>query len=141
MEKEELLALLRIHLKGLSEHFDDTALEEGLSSAIRELGWKLPVTKDFRVYWILERAKRACVSAMCLDTAYAFKFKQINLQHRFEHFHAMIKEMDNQFALAKKEHPDEFLPDMEDMDTAEKLSSFGDYHGAGFHYDITGRPR
>lgn len=141
MGMDELLSALRLHLKGLAELFDDPMLSEALSSAIKELGWTVPTTSSFQQYWLLERAKRACVSMMCLDTAYAFKFKQINLQHRFDHFIELIKEMDKQFELAKKEHPDEFVDDasIAAMTATERISSFGDYHGAGFAYDVAGR--
>lgn len=142
MDTAELQAALKIHLKGLGELFEDDVLSEALSSALRELGWTVPVTREFRIYWILERAKRACVSMMCLDTAYSFKFKQINLQHRFEHFLALIKEMDKQFEAAKEAFPMEFAGEnVEDMTSEEKMGQFGDYHGPGFCHTLSGRFR
>lgn len=142
MDIVKLQAALKIHLKGLGELFEDDVLSEALSSALRELGWAVPVTREFRIYWILERAKRACVSMMCLDTAYSFKFKQINLQHRFEHFLALIKEMDKQFEAAKAMYPMEFGGDnIDDMTPEEKMNQFGDYHGPGFCNTMSGRFR
>lgn len=134
MDRSDFTSALKVQLKGLADLFDDDMLSTALSTAIDELGWAEPITRKFRAYWVLERAKRACVSMMCMDTAYAFKFKEINLQQRFEHFSALLKQMDDQFEKAKKENPDEFIIDDPEMSPDEKAAQFGDYYGARLRY-------
>lgn len=134
MNTRDYISALKKQLKGLADLFDDDMLSTALSTALAELGWTVPTTRKFRTYWILERAKRACVSMMCMDTAYAFKFKEINLQQRFEHFSALLKQMDEQFEAAKKANPEEFIIEDPEMTSDEKSAQFGDYYGSRVRY-------
>lgn len=128
MDKSDVIAALKVAIKDIADLFEDSELEQAVDIASWECGWSLPVTKNFRCYWIIERAKRACVSMMCFATAHKFKFKQINLNQRFEHYHAMLKQMDQEFAVAKKEHADEFLSSViADMALEDKIAALGYY--------------
>lgn len=128
MNKSDVVSALQVSLKDIIDLFEESELEQAVDIASWETGWSLPVTKNFRCYWMLERAKRACISMMCFATAHKFKFKQINLNQRFDHYHAMLKEMDKQFAAAKQENPAEFLESViADMALEDKLTALGYY--------------
>lgn len=130
MDRWNMLDMLKISLRGVTDLLDDTALEQAVDVAGYETGWSLPLEKPFRIYWYGERAVRAAIAMMVYDTAHAFKFKQINLQQRWEHYSKTLNDMDKAFALAKKENPTEFMEENPDM--ASIIAGFGHYYAPEF---------
>ena len=126
MDTADLILLLKVKLRGVSSSFEHDTLDSAVQLASIECGWALPVMTSFRAHWLLERAYRHCIAMMCADTASKFKFKQINLQHRFDHWFKMLQELDKQFEKTKETHAAEFPIESALSDTAI-IALFGDY--------------
>ncbi len=133
MTKEEMQALLLEEVKGLSSYLDSEDYSNACDDSVRETGWAFPVTVDYKIYWMKERAKRALFFYLLTESAHKFKYKQINLQHRFEHHKAIIEMMDGQFLKAQEDRPDQFAD-------VSSFKMFGTKIDAGFQYETeTGR--
>lgn len=127
MDVQDLIFLLTIKLRGVAASFEPPTLDAAVKLATIECGWALPVATSFRTHWLLERAYRHCIAMMCTETAPKFKFKQINLQHRFDHWFKMLQELDKQFAAIQAARPEEF-PVESALSDAQVIALFGDYH-------------
>jgi len=120
-------------VKGLSSYLDGDDYTNACNDASRETGWSFPVTADFKILWMKQRAKRHLFFYLMSESAYKFKYEQINLQHRFAQLKLSIEMMDDSFAAAIEANPQEFA----DVDAYEL---FGTAARAGFQYDpITGK--
>jgi hypothetical protein len=131
MTQEELEEILILELKGLSSKVTSNDLANAVSNAQRDTGWTLPQTTDFRIQWLKERTKRWIFFFLWSESAHKFKFEQINLQHRFDHYERLIKYMDELFENAKLENIAEFAG-------ASAYEMFGTKIEAGFQYDDLG---
>jgi len=107
-------------------------IDNAVSLAVKETGWAFPLSSDFQDYWVKQRSKRHIFFMLCGESAYKFKFKQINLQNRFEHFRALIRQMDQEWNAAKKENPAEFAG-------VSAVHLFGTVLDAGYSYDDYGQ--
>lgn len=129
MDQDELIATLVTEVKGLSNYLtepDDYL--NAISDACRETSWALPVTTDFKILWLKERAKRYLFFYLLSESAFKFKFENINLQQRFEHLRVLIDYMDKQFVVAQESNPTEFA-------SADSFQLFGSKIDAGFLYE------
>lgn len=122
-----LIATLKQEVKSLTSYLVDDDYTNAISDAENETGWTLPVSGDFKEYWIKDRSKRHLFFYLLSESAHKFKVKQINLQHRFEHYNILIKEMDKRFDIAKDEYPEEFI-------SVDSANLFGNKIDAGFAY-------
>lgn len=127
MTRTELLIKIKQEVKGLIKYLASQDYENAVDDASRETGWSHPVTGDFKIYWIKQRAKRHLYEYLLTESAHKFKYEQINLQHRFEHYSKLIKVMDEQFEKVQDERPDQFA----NVDT---FKMFGTKADAGFAY-------
>ena len=133
MTETELKALLAEELKGLSSKFVTADYNNAVDAAERDTGWTLPVTTDFKVKWIIQRAKRHLYSFRRDESADKFKYKQVSLNQRFDNFFKLIKDMDEDFEKAQEEYAFEFAG-------VDALHTFGTKVDAGFAYEPqTGR--
>lgn len=131
MNKEELIELVTLEVKGLKDKLDSNDHENAVANAQRETGWALPQTSDFRVQWLKERTKRWLIYFLQVESASKFKFEQINLQQRFSNYTELLKMMDQQFKDAIEENPSEFAG-------VDAFRMFGTKIDAGFSYDDLG---
>lgn len=131
MTADELKEVLQIELKSLASKLDSNDYDQALNNAQRDTGWTCPVTIAFQIQWLKERAKRWLFFFLLSESAHKFKFEQINLQQRFEHYKELIKYMDEQFEAAKEENIAEFAG-------AQAYEMFGTKIEAGFQYDDIG---
>ena len=131
MTKEELTDLLMQEVKGLDNYLTAEDYSNALDDAARET-WALPVTTDFRIDWVKKRAKRHLFFYLMTESAHKFKYKQINLQQRFEHYKELIADMDLKFKEAMEENPSEFAG-------VETFQMFGTKIDGGFSYDDIGQ--
>lgn len=131
MTADELKEVLALELKSLSSKVDTNDYDNALNNAQRDTGWVCPVTTDFQIQWLKERSKRWLFFFLWSESAHKFKFEQINLQNRFEHYERLIKYMDMQFEAAKAENIAEFA-------NASAYEMFGTKIEAGFQYDDLG---
>lgn len=133
MTKDEMVVILKREVKGLSTFLVDDDYTDGCDDAARENGWAFPVTGDFKIYWQKQRAIRHIFFHLLSESTYKFKYKQVNLNQRFDHLFALIKEMDLKYEQALEERPDEFAG-------VDDYELFGHKIDAGFAYEPqTGR--
>jgi len=127
MTQHEAEQLLQKEVKGLDSYLDLKDYQNAVQKAVYDTGWSFPVSTNNRIYWILERSKRHLFFFLMSESAHKFKVKQYNLQHRFEHYRELIKDMDMQW-----ENYSNAMPD-------DGLGLFGTKVDAGFQYDSTGK--
>lgn len=132
MTREELVEALMIEIKGLSSKIEESNdVEKAIDHAQRETGWELPQTADFKVEWLLNRAKRHLFFMLWTESAHKFKFESINLQHRFLHYKQLIEFMDQEFKEVMESH-------IADFAGVDAIHTFGTKIEAGFMYNIYG---
>jgi len=133
MTQTEMEEKLEEEVKGLSTYLEGDDYTNACNDASRETGWSFPVSTDFKILWMKDRAKRYLFFYLMSESAHKFKYDQINLQNRFAHYKDLIKIMDESFAAAIEANPQEFA----DVDAYEL---FGTNASAGFQYDpLTGK--
>jgi len=112
----------------------DADFENACNDASRETSWAFPVSTDFKIFWMKERAKRALFFYLVSQSAHKFKIKQISSNQRFDHYFKLVELMDKQFKEIVEARPDEFG----DVDVYKMFCTKVD---AGFAYDGLGRDR
>jgi hypothetical protein len=128
---DEFKSKLQGGLGAAYNHLEPTEIEFAINQALSELGWTLPITELTRESWAIKRGKRHALDVLCTVSAHKFKYKQINLNQRFEHYFALIKTMDEEYRWALEN--DLALIDVSSTDM------FGVYIRNGFVYDQYGR--
>jgi len=124
---------LQEEVKGLTTYLVDEDYTNAIADASRETGWSLPISDTFKEYWFKARAKRHLFFYLLSESAHKFKVKQINLQHRFDHYNILVKEMDEKFVAVQENYPELFT-------SADYEFLFGSKIDAGFAYEPqTGR--
>ena len=134
MTKTEMTERIEQEMKGLSSSLEDEDYTNAIESAERETGWSLPQTSDIRIKWLMERSKRHLFFFLLSESASKFRFKNIHLQNRFEHYKQLVELMDKQFETAQEEFAYEFAGV-----SAYQLA--GTKIDAGFKYDMVGRDK
>jgi len=135
MDFDAFLELLQVEVKGLSRYFDEDDYINAANDAIRETGWSFPLTSGFKELWAKQRAKRHMFFYLLSESAHKFKYEQINLQHRFDHYNILIANMDKAFKNVMEERPEEFLESLGITDTVALMGTKVD---AGFSYSPAG---
>jgi hypothetical protein len=128
MTRDELITITQQELKGLAVQFEEADFYNAVSTAERETGWTCPESNITKIHWLKERTKRHLFFMMLSVSAHKFKFKQYNLQNRFEHYRLLVKDMDEAWAV--------FLA--EDLLLLEGAGAFSTKVDAGFAYDEIG---
>ena len=133
MTKAEMALQLEQEVKGLTKYLDPVDYTNACNDAAMDTGFSFPTSTDFQTYWNKTRAKRHIFFYLLSESAHKFKYEQINLQHRFEHYRKLVDDMDAKYELAKEESYLEFSG-------ASEVNIFGTKIDAGFQYDpLTGR--
>ena len=105
---EEIVDRLQVKLGVTAEALSDEGYELAADSALKELGWAIPISHPLKEFWVLERALRHSIFILSTEAARKFKYKQISLNQRFEHYNKLLEKMDADFRFAKEENPDLF---------------------------------
>ena len=121
-----------IELGGLASKVATDAFERCSDKTMEELQWSYPITDSFKSYWTIERGKRHLIQIFLIESAIKFKYKQIHLNQRFDHYLLLIKKMDEDFLQAIEENPEVFP-------TPAGGTSFPVYIANTFTYDFLGR--
>jgi hypothetical protein len=132
MTKQQLMARLIEEVKGLSQYLTTDDYENASDDAINEFDASFPVSGQLVEYWVKKRAKRHLFYYLLTESAHKFKFEQINLQHRFDHYSKLIEIEDKQFESFMEERPDLFAG-------VDSYKVFGTKIDAGFAYSEYGR--
>jgi hypothetical protein len=131
MTESELIVIVGRELKGLSVNFSADNFADAVDSAERDTGFLFPTTVDFQIKWLKERTKRHLFFFLLSESTTSFKFKQINLQQKFEQLYKLIEKMDVDFEKALEDNVLEFAQ-------ADATQLFGHKVDAGFAYDAQG---
>ena len=132
MNENQLKVLLKQEVKSLSSKLVAQDYTNAVDDAGRETGWSFPVDDDFEAYWMKQRAKRHLFFYLLSESAVKFKVEQINLQHKFDHFKILIKDMDQKFEAIQESRPEKFAG-------VDAFKMFGTKIDAGFSADHVGR--
>ena len=134
MTEAEVIRAVQTELQDeLASELDSKAFRRITAKTSSETGWSLPISGSFKEFWFVERAKRHALYVLCTVVAPDFKYKQINLQHPWEHYWEMIKQADLEFKEALADNPYEFPVEVADV------AVLGSYLHSGFQYDNLGR--
>ena len=131
MTKQELILKLEKEVKGLHQYLVKEDYENASDDAIKEFETTFPTSGQILEYWVKKRAKRHLFFYLLTESAHKFKFEQINLQHRFDHYSILVKMEDEQFVAFMEERPDLFAG-------VEAFQMFGTKIDAGFAYTESG---
>jgi len=123
----ELIVKLKEEVKSLTSYLAEADYSNAINDSMRDTGWSEPFTTAFKIYWMKERAKRHLFFYLWSESASKFKYKQINLQMRFDHYEKLIKKMDEDFVKAIEENVTEFS-------STDAYKLFGTKIDAGFAY-------
>lgn len=132
LTETNLITKLKQEVKGLTTYLVDDDYVNAATDAINEFGDSFPVSGQELEFWVKRRAKRHLFYYLMTEAAHKFKFEQINLQQRFEHYRELIKTEDEAFVSFMEERPDLFAG----VDTFKMFTS---QVSAGFSYDSLGR--
>ncbi len=106
------------------------AKEFAAQQALDELGYSYPITKSVKQIWAIERGKRHALDILRIESAHRFKYKQLSLNHRFNHYNDLIQIMDKQFEEALA-----YLPELSGIEGGK----YTFYIDNGFVYDRYGK--
>ncbi len=126
----DLMERVQLSLGGSSSLLGEEEVEFSASQSLNELGFKIPIKNPKKILWSIERGKRHCLDILRIQSAHRFKYKQLSLNHRFNHYDALIKDMDERFEKALNTDPD--LMDI------PFSGIMGHYISNGFVYDQFG---
>ena len=133
LSKDRFVSLLEREVKGLTSYLDSQDYKNAADDAARETGFSFPVAEGFATLWMKDRAKRHLFFYLLTESAHKFKYEQINLQHRFDHYRNIIEYMDKKYSEALEEYAYEFAG-------ATAINMLGTKIDAGFAYESqTGR--
>ncbi|MGW8177642.1 MAG: hypothetical protein ACWGQW_02435 [bacterium] len=129
MTRDQMISVVKQEVKGLRSRFEEQDWSNAVNDALRDTGWPFPITDDTKILWTKNRMKRHLFYMLWSESAHKFKFKQYNLQHRFDHYGKLIAKMDEEWNM--------FL-EGELLLVDGGVGAFGTKVDAGFQYDETG---
>jgi len=129
---DDVIDLVKIQLSSSSELITVEGYASAVATAASELGWLLPNSEATQTMWLAKRTLRHCVFILWVASAQKFKYKQVNLQQRFEHYGKLLEVMDGEYATALEENQQLFTG-------IAAYKQFGAAVGPGFSYDVIGR--
>ncbi len=132
----ELTEIITLEMKSLESELENDDYVNALNAAQWET-WSLPLTDNFKLYWVKERAKRHLFFMLATGQAMEFKVKTYNLGEPFKHLSDTYKAMDVLFEKAKEDFPDAF-PVLGDS-AINNYELFGTYISSGFQYNAVGK--
>ena len=131
MTAHDLEMLVQKGVKGLDNYLDQDDYTRAVEEAVRETGYSATTTNATKIHWLIERSKYALYGMLLSESAHKFKVKQYSLHHRFEHYLALRKYMDEQWNKYLESTP---------IDPESPVHIGGMKIDAGFQYDeVTGR--
>lgn len=129
--KADIIVAVQVQLGSSSNALTPEGYEAAVSTAESELGWVLPQSDSTRILWLVKRAVRHACYILWVASAQKFKYKQVNLNQRFDHYEKLVKSMDSEYENALQSNISVFS-------NVESYKMFGTAVGAGFTYDSIG---
>jgi hypothetical protein len=130
-DADDLADVLKIQLSSLATLITEDGYSLVCDQTVQELGWSFPVTTPAKVLWMVKRGTRHAIELLRIASANKFKYKQVSLNQRFEHFQKMIEEFDKEFGEA-------FLTEISLFAGVNSFAIFGTKIDAGFSYGVDG---
>lgn len=127
----DVTTLMAIQMSSAASALTNEGLEAAANSAMTELGYSFPVVDASKSMWVIKRAIRHACFILLTASAQKFKYKQVNLQQRFDHYQTLVNMMD-------KEYEDALASDTHIFASVSAYKLFGTAVGSGFIYDSTG---
>ena len=132
VDLDEFTDKVSIEMGALASKIATDAFESASNKTYNEVQWPYPISDPFKEYWFLERGKRHLLQIFLLESAHKFKYKQIHLNQRFDHYLLLLKKADEDFLQAIEDNPEAFP-------TPAGGGSFPDYIANTFTYNFLGR--
>lgn len=130
--QEDIILLVKTQMSSSASLVSEEGYESAVNSAVSELGFAITDGNPTRILWLVKRAVRHSLFILWVASAQKFKYKNINLQNRFEQYSKLIEFMDNEFSSALQSEPQVFA-------SVDSYKIFGTIVRAGFCYDSVGR--
>ncbi len=130
-EASDIVDVVRVLMNNNASLVTDEGMEFAAEQAMAELGFAYPVTDAVKVMWVGKRALRHTCYILLIAAAQKFKYKQVNLQQRFDHYKILVDTMDKEYEKALSSDLSVFL-------NVEAYKMFGSTVSAGFVYDKIG---
>lgn len=132
LTKDQMVIRIEQEFKSLKSKITAQDIENAIDDAETETGWSLPETNNEKSHWFKRRVKRHLFHYLLTEAAHKFKFEQINLQQRFEHYRILIRDEDR--AWVNWAEANTHL-----LAGVNVRELFGTLIGAGFQYDLIGQ--
>lgn len=129
---DDVVVLLTNHMSTTASALTYEGQVAAVDTAMSELNWSFPISDSTKILWIVKRSLRHACFILWVASAQKFKYKQVNLQQRFDHYKELIENMDKEYDSALLSNSAAFL-------NVETYRMFGTSIGAGFVYDGIGR--
>lgn len=117
--------------------FDKVSDEGFIRAAVQtetELQWDYPISVVGKQFWMIERCRRHSIYILMVESAAKFQYKLVRLQHRFQNYIQLIRNMDELFYKAIEDDPMDIFEDI-----GGSFSDFGYLITSGFVTDSLGR--
>ncbi len=88
---------LDIALGTSSKLLNEDAKLLAVSQALTELKYTYPLDKPMEQLWAIKRGMRHALDILRVESAHRFKYKQLSLNHRFNHYNELIGTLDKEF--------------------------------------------
>lgn len=121
MTRNELRLRVEREIKGLADSFDTDDYNNAIDDMVVETVWVFPLTSA-KILIAKDRVKRHLYSYLLSEASSKFKIQSINLNQKFDHYRALIKDLDGIFEKQKAENP-ELFP----SSTVHAAAHFGHY--------------
>jgi hypothetical protein len=128
---DDIIDLVKVQLSSSAEIVSSDGYELAAAQASSELGWNFPVTDPTRIMWLVKRTTRHACNILKIASAQKFKYKQVSLNQRFEHYVILLADMDSEFETALSQLPAVFAG-------VETHKMFGTALNAGYTYNYLG---
>lgn len=129
---EDVVNILTVQMSTAATVLSVDGMESAVDSALKELKWTYPISDPTKMLWVSKRTMRHACYILWVASAQKFKYKQVNLQQRFDHYEKLVKHMD-------MEYEEAVANDITLFAGVDSYKMFGTAIGPGFVYDAMGR--
>lgn len=128
---DDLTDVIKIQMSSSSTLITADGWEQVAEMTMNELGWDYPVSNPTQMFWAVTRGVRHACFILMIAAAHKFKYKQANINQRFDHYKELIAELDKKFEAGIESDPTIFA-------NVEAYKLFGTKIDAGFKYNSLG---
>jgi hypothetical protein len=129
---DEVIEIVILQMSTAADALSSDGMNSAVDTALAELKWTLPISDSVKSFWLIKRSVRHACFILWVASAQKFKYKQVNLNQRFEHYEKLIAMMDKEFEVAMTNDTALFAG-------VEPYKLFGMAISAGFIYDGIGQ--